>query len=56
MTVFLITGIMHAHKILYKLMQGGIAPLHLAACHGRLEVVQLLIENYRVSPDVLTEV
>ena len=40
----------------YSLLQGGIVPLQIAARNGRLEVVQLLIENYKVSPDALTEV
>ena len=38
------------------LLQGGAEPLHIAARCGRLDIVQLLIEKYKVSPDTLTEV
>ena len=44
----------HVHALYW--FQGGAEPLHIAARCGRLDIVQLLIEKYKVSPDTLTEV
>lgn len=37
-------------------LQAGVEPIHIAAQHGQIDVVRLLVEKYKVSTDNSTNV
>ena len=47
--------IIYSYWVIYYL-QAGVEPIHIAAQHGQIDVVRLLIDKYKVSTDNSTNV